>query len=104
MREHYGVDVPVGADRGDDRFVGRPSTSPSSPCSMPGDRVAITAPGYPAYRNIMAALGLEVGRDRAGRGAGYLTAEALERRIARKAAQGRAVRQPGQPDRRGDPA
>ena len=26
----------------------------------PGDRVAIAAPGYPAYRNIMAALGLEV--------------------------------------------
>ena len=25
-----------------------------------GDRVAIAAPGYPAYRNIMAALGLEV--------------------------------------------
>ncbi len=26
----------------------------------PGDRIAITRPGYPAYRNIMAALGLEV--------------------------------------------
>jgi aspartate/methionine/tyrosine aminotransferase len=26
----------------------------------PGDRVAIAAPGYPAYRNILAALGLEV--------------------------------------------
>ncbi|MBU2149200.1 MAG: aminotransferase class I/II-fold pyridoxal phosphate-dependent enzyme [Alphaproteobacteria bacterium] len=26
----------------------------------PGDRVAISSPGYPAYRNIMAALGLEV--------------------------------------------
>ena len=26
----------------------------------PGDRVAIAAPGYPAYRNIMAALGIEV--------------------------------------------
>ena len=25
-----------------------------------GDRVAIAAPGYPAYRNIMAALGIEV--------------------------------------------
>ena len=25
----------------------------------PGERVAITAPGYPAYRNILAALGLE---------------------------------------------
>jgi aspartate/methionine/tyrosine aminotransferase len=26
----------------------------------PGDRLAVTAPGYPAYRNIAAALGLEV--------------------------------------------
>lgn len=26
----------------------------------PGDRVAIAAPGYPAYRNIMAALGIEI--------------------------------------------
>ena len=28
-------------------------------CFSPGDRVAITAPGYPAYRNILLALGLE---------------------------------------------
>ena len=28
-------------------------------CFQPGDRVAITAPGYPAYRNILIALGLE---------------------------------------------
>ena len=28
-------------------------------CFEPGDRVAITAPGYPAYRNILIALGLE---------------------------------------------
>jgi aspartate/methionine/tyrosine aminotransferase len=28
-------------------------------CFKPGDRVAITAPGYPAYRNILIALGLE---------------------------------------------
>jgi aspartate/methionine/tyrosine aminotransferase len=26
----------------------------------PGDRIALTAPGYPAYRNILSALGLEV--------------------------------------------
>jgi aspartate/methionine/tyrosine aminotransferase len=43
----------------------------------PGDRVAITVPGYPAYRNILAALGLdvvEIGLE----GQGYLTAELLE--------------------------
>ena len=28
-------------------------------CFQPGARVAITAPGYPAYRNILIALGLE---------------------------------------------
>lgn len=28
-------------------------------CFEPGDRIAITAPGYPAYRNILIALGLE---------------------------------------------
>ncbi|PYE88229.1 pyridoxal phosphate-dependent aminotransferase [Phyllobacterium leguminum] len=38
----------------------------------PGDRVAITRPGYPAYRNILRALGLEVVEI-----AGNLTAEAL---------------------------
>ena len=38
----------------------RRSTSPSSQCSMSGDRVAMAAPGYPAYRNILAALGIEV--------------------------------------------
>ena len=30
----------------------------------PGHRVAITAPGYPAYRNILEALGLEPVDDR----------------------------------------
>src|SRR5690606_37987211 len=28
-------------------------------CFEPGSRIAITAPGYPAYRNILIALGLE---------------------------------------------
>ena len=32
-----------------------------------GDRVAIAAPGYPAYRNILAALGLEVVEIETGR-------------------------------------
>ena len=41
-----------------------------------GDHVAITAPGYPAYRNILKALGLEVVEIPLGE-EGYLTAEAL---------------------------
>jgi len=43
----------------------------------PGDRVAIAAPGYPAYRNIMAALGLDVAEIELD-GAAYLTADHLE--------------------------
>jgi aspartate/methionine/tyrosine aminotransferase len=42
----------------------------------PGDRVAIAAPGYPAYRNIMAALGLDVVEIEL-EGAAYLPAEHL---------------------------
>jgi aspartate/methionine/tyrosine aminotransferase len=42
-----------------------------------GDRVAVTSPGYPAYRNILAALGLEVVEIDTGDD-GYLTAERLE--------------------------
>jgi len=41
-----------------------------------GDRVAITSPGYPAYRNILKALGLEVVEIPLD-DAGYLTAEHL---------------------------
>lgn len=42
-----------------------------------GDRVAITAPGYPAYRNVLAALGLEAVEIRLD-GDGSLTADLLE--------------------------
>jgi aspartate/methionine/tyrosine aminotransferase len=44
----------------------------------PGDRVAITAPGYPPYRNILRVLGLEVIEIALEEGAGaYLTASQL---------------------------
>jgi aspartate/methionine/tyrosine aminotransferase len=43
----------------------------------PGDRVAIASPGYPAYRNIMAALGLDVVEIELD-GATYLHAEQLK--------------------------
>src|SRR5690606_39167422 len=42
-----------------------------------GDRVAIASPGYPAYRNIMRALGIEVVEIEDG-AEGHLTAAALE--------------------------
>lgn len=44
-----------------------------------GDRIAITRPGYPAYRNIMAMLGLEAVEIAVGANSGFtLTAEALD--------------------------
>lgn len=57
--EHYGLDVPAG------RIAVTTGSSAAFNLAFlamfdPGDRVAIAAPGYPAYRNIMAALGLEV--------------------------------------------
>ena len=68
-----------------------------------GDRVAIAAPGYPAYRNIMAALGLEVVEIELA-GAAICTPSTCAAAHRREAAEGRAVRQPGQSDRRGDSA
>lgn len=57
-REAYGVDVPA------ERVVVTTGSSGGFilaflACFQPGARVAITAPGYPAYRNILTALGLE---------------------------------------------
>lgn len=57
-REAYGVVVPA------ERVVVTTGSSGGFilaflACFQPGARVAITAPGYPAYRNILTALGLE---------------------------------------------
>lgn len=57
--EHYGVDVPPA------RIAVTTGSSAAFNLAFlamfdPGDRVAIAAPGYPAYRNIMGALGLDV--------------------------------------------
>ena len=56
---HYGVEIPLS------RIAVTTGSSAAFNLAFlamfdPGDRVAIAAPGYPAYRNIMAALGLEV--------------------------------------------
>jgi aspartate/methionine/tyrosine aminotransferase len=46
----------------------------------PGARIAIASPGYPAYRNILTALGLEAVLVPAGAGEGWvMTAEAIRR-------------------------
>lgn len=58
-RDHYGVDISPA------RIIVTTGSSAGFNLTFlamfdPGDRVAITVPGYPAYRNIMKALGLEV--------------------------------------------
>ena len=67
----------------------------------PGDRVALAAPGYPAYRNILTALDLEPVLIEVGENAHYqpnpdLLAEAGDLRRADR-------REPRQPDRHDDP-
>jgi len=73
--EHYGVSVPVS------RIVVTTGSSAAFNLAFlamfdAGDRVAITSPGYPAYRNILAALGLETVEIELD-DTGYLTAERL---------------------------
>lgn len=76
-RAHYGIEVPPA------RIAVTTGSSAGFNLTFlamfdAGDRVAITTPGYPAYRNIMAALGLEIVEIRL-EGQGYLTAGMLER-------------------------
>lgn len=61
-----------------------------------GDRVAIAAPGYPAYRNIMAALGIEVVEIEL-EGAAYLHAEHLASAHAEKPLKGVLFASPANP-------
>lgn len=61
-----------------------------------GDRVAIAAPGYPAYRNIMAALGIEVIEIEL-EGAAYLHAEHLVSAHAEKPLKGVLFASPANP-------
>ena len=74
--EHYGVEVSPG------RIAVTTGSSAAFNLAFlamfdPGERVAVVAPGYPAYRNIMAALGLDVVEIEM-EGAAYLTADHLE--------------------------
>lgn len=63
-----------------------------------GDRVALAAPGYPAYRNILAALGLEAVEIETGPETRYaLTPAMLERAHAEKPLAGVLVASPANP-------
>ena len=63
-----------------------------------GDRVAIAAPGYPAYRNILGALGLEVVEIEI-EGAGHIHGRACRGRPQPQTAKGSSFRKPGKSDR-----
>ncbi len=62
----------------------------------PGDRVAITAPGYPAYRNILKVLGLEV-VEIVLDGDGYLKAEQVRAEHAKRPIKGLLFASPANP-------
>lgn len=73
--EHYGLTVPAS------RVVVTTGSSAAFNLAFlamfdAGDRVAVAAPGYPAYRNIMHALGIEVVEIELG-AAAYLNADML---------------------------
>ena len=71
----------------------------------PGDRVAVTVPGYPPYRHILTALGCEpVLIETSSETRHALTGEALARRASQDAAEGRAGRQSRQSDGNDDVA
>jgi len=64
----------------------------------PGDRVAITAPGYPAYRNILEALGIEPVTIPLEKASGYvMTGAALEAAHAAAPLKGALAMSPANP-------
>lgn len=93
--EHYGLDIPAS------RIAVTTGSSAAFNLAFlamfdVGDRVAIAAPGYPAYRNILAALGLEVVEIELGE-ASYLTAGHLLAAHAEKPLDGVLFASPANP-------
>ena len=97
-RETYGVEVPA------ERVAVTTGSSAAFNIAFlaafdPGDRVAIAAPGYPAYRNILTALGLEVVDIETGPETRYvLTPELLARAHDRAPLAGVLVASPANPN------
>ena len=94
-RDHYGVDVPVS------RIAVTTGSSAGFNLAFlamfdPGDRIAITTPGYPAYRNILIALGLDVVEIRLEE-EDWLTAAQLEHAHREKPLQGVLFASPANP-------
>ncbi|WP_294646502.1 aminotransferase class I/II-fold pyridoxal phosphate-dependent enzyme [uncultured Aureimonas sp.] len=95
--ETYGVDVPA------ERVMVTTGSSAGFNLAFltafdVGDRVAISTPGYPAYRNILKALGIEPVEIPVGPETDYiLTAEALEGAHREKPLQGVLIASPANP-------
>jgi aspartate/methionine/tyrosine aminotransferase len=93
--EHYGIDVSPA------RIAVTTGSSAGFNLAFlamfdPGDRVAVAAPGYPAYRNIMKALDLEVVEIEL-EGAAYLSAAHLEAAHAARPLKGVLFASPANP-------
>ncbi len=93
--EHYGIDVSP------NRIAVTTGSSAAFNLAFlamfdPGDRVAIAAPGYPAYRNIMAALGIEIVEIELD-GAAYLHAEHVKTAHREKPLKGVLFASPANP-------
>ncbi len=93
--DHYGVEVPV------ERICVTTGSSAAFNLAFvtmfdAGDRVAIAAPGYPAYRNIMASLGIEVVEIELN-GDSYLTAAMVEAAHTEKPLKGVLFASPANP-------
>ena len=93
--EHYGVDIPAS------RIAVTTGSSAAFNLAFlamfdAGDRVAIAAPGYPAYRNIMTALGIEVVEIELA-GAAYLHADHLRAAHGEKPLKGVLFASPANP-------
>ena len=96
-RDAYGVDAPA------ERIVVTTGSSGGFILSFlamfdPGDRVAISAPGYPAYRNVLKALGVEPVEIETSAATGWvLTGEAIARAHAERPLKGVLAMSPANP-------
>ncbi|GGD88525.1 1-aminocyclopropane-1-carboxylate deaminase [Aureimonas endophytica] len=96
-REHYGCDVAP------ERIMVTTGSSAGFNLAFlaafdPGDRVAIASPGYPAYRNILKALGIEPVEIEVDAASGYvLHAERVRAEHARRPLHGLLVASPANP-------
>ncbi len=96
-REHYGVDAPM------ERIAVTTGSSAGFALAFlaafdPGDRLVVTAPGYPAYRNLAVAFGLETVEIPVGADTRYaLTPALLEKAHREKPVAGVLIASPANP-------